>query len=458
MNRVLSLMLLLCVYSYVNGQATFSSENIINSNDINGPRSVYAADIDGDGDLDILSASNGDNKVAWYENTDNLGHFGPQQLITNATIGANSVVASDLDGDNDLDVLSASSFDAKITWYSNTNGTGTFGTQQVISNQCQYAMSVAVADIDMDGDLDVVSASLSDDKIAWYANTDGAGTFGTQQIISTQADGALSVQVADINGDGWVDVISASMLDGKVAWYENIEGSFSEQKLITNALNQPRAIYCTDIDKDGDIDVLAASSADNTVSWYENTDAAGSFGPQNVIANDVIGATSVAAADIDLDGDQDVITCSYNTNVVMWYKNTDGLGHFGQRNVINNTAQGPNHLYIADLNGDNKQDVIVACEIGNKLVWHQNETHLSIVETGTHLSYKLYPQPVVDRLHIDLKQETIQKMCVLDMFGKQLQWLADTQNTIDMSNFKPGIYLLRIYTDKRILVQKVVKI
>ncbi|PID89338.1 MAG: hypothetical protein CSB01_02500, partial [Bacteroidia bacterium] len=121
--------------------------------------------------------------------------------------------------DNDLDVLSASSFDATIAWYPNTDGAGTFGARQVISNECQYAMWVAVADIDKDGDLDVVSASLADDKIAWYENMDGAGTFGAQQIISTQTDAALFVQVADINSDGWIDVVSVSMQDGKVAWY-----------------------------------------------------------------------------------------------------------------------------------------------------------------------------------------------------------------------------------------------
>ena len=71
--------------------------------------SVYAGDLDGDGDLDVLSASFGDDKIAWYENMDGKGSFGPQQVITTAAIRPRSVYAADLDGDGDLDVLSASS-------------------------------------------------------------------------------------------------------------------------------------------------------------------------------------------------------------------------------------------------------------------------------------------------------------------------------------------------------------
>ena len=54
-----------------------------------------------------------------------------------------------------------------------------------------------------------------------YENIDGLGTFGTQQVITTEADGARSVYAADVDGDGDVDVLSASRFDDKIAWYEN---------------------------------------------------------------------------------------------------------------------------------------------------------------------------------------------------------------------------------------------
>ena len=134
--------------------------------------------MDGDGDLDVLSASQADDKIAWYENTDGAGSFGSQQVISTAADEARSVFAADVDGDGDLDVLSASEVDDKIAWYENTDGAGSFGSQQVISTAADGARSVFAADVDGDGDLDVLSASADDDEIAWYENTDGAGSFG----------------------------------------------------------------------------------------------------------------------------------------------------------------------------------------------------------------------------------------------------------------------------------------
>ena len=93
---------------------------------VNGAHSVYAVDLDGDGDADVLSASWGDDKIAWYENLTvnqngpaSPGSFGPQQVITTSANGAVSVYATDLDGDGDADVLSASFRDDKVAWYEN---------------------------------------------------------------------------------------------------------------------------------------------------------------------------------------------------------------------------------------------------------------------------------------------------------------------------------------------------
>ena len=65
---------------------------------------------------------NGDDKIAWYENIDGEGSFGPQQVITSEAAWARSVTVGDLDGDGDFDVLSASSYDDTIAWYENTDG------------------------------------------------------------------------------------------------------------------------------------------------------------------------------------------------------------------------------------------------------------------------------------------------------------------------------------------------
>ena len=186
-------------------------------------RSVYAADVDGDGDLDVLSASMRDHKIAWYENTDGAGTFGPQQVITSAVASPRSVYAADLDGDGDPDVLSAwgpVEDNWKIAWFENSDGAGSFGKQQVISTSASEPTSVSAVDLDDDGDLDVLATGYVS-TVSWYENTDGQGAFGPQQVITTEAHpevfAAWSVYAADLDGDGDLDVLSASEAVPKVA-------------------------------------------------------------------------------------------------------------------------------------------------------------------------------------------------------------------------------------------------
>ncbi len=140
----------------------------------------------------------------------------------------------------------------------------------VITTSADEAWSVYAADLDGDGDVDVLSASKKGDKIAWYKNL-GSGAFGPQQVITTKANGAVSVYAEDLDGDGDVDVLSASREDDKIAWYENTGGgTFGPQQVITTSAKLPRSVYAADLDGDGDVDVLSASSYDDKIAWYEN--------------------------------------------------------------------------------------------------------------------------------------------------------------------------------------------
>ncbi len=75
-----------------------------------GSRSVHVADIDGDGDMDVLAdakliSTGREATIVWYENTDGRGHFGPQRVITAEVTSRQPVYAADVDGDGDVDVL-----------------------------------------------------------------------------------------------------------------------------------------------------------------------------------------------------------------------------------------------------------------------------------------------------------------------------------------------------------------
>ncbi len=92
----------------------------------------------------------------------------------------------------------------------------------------------------------------------------------TPHIITTGADGAFSVYAVDVDGDGDIDVLSASRDDDKIAWYENDGNENFTSHTITTSANRASSVYAVDVDGDGDIDVLSASNNDDKIAWYEN--------------------------------------------------------------------------------------------------------------------------------------------------------------------------------------------
>ncbi len=125
-----------------------------------------------------------------------------------------------------MDVLSASASDSKIAWYEN-QGSGVFGAQQIITTQANGAWSVYAAGPGWGwGPWMCSLLLLNDDKIAWYENQ-GGGVFGAQQIITTQANGARSVHPADLDGDGDQDVLSASSMTTRSPGMRTMAGGIS---------------------------------------------------------------------------------------------------------------------------------------------------------------------------------------------------------------------------------------
>ena len=361
---------------FVNGYAQVNFEEKIvigNQNATNNPSAVFAADIDGDGNIDILSSSIFDNKIAWYRNLNGQGSYGNQQVISTEAMSARSVYAADIDGDGHMDVLSASYSDNKIAWYENIDGTGNFGDQILISTDAIGARSVYAADIDGDGDMDVVSGSgdPTTGKVAWYENTDGLGNFGAENIISDSVRTINAVSVADIDGDGDMDVLSGGGANSHLGWYENLnsQGDFGALRSIANT-GIDKNVYAIDIDNDNDLDVL--STGGDKVSWYENMDGNGNFGSRQIINDYINSLYAIFPADIDGDGNIDVVAGYYSESnpAIIWNRNLDGQGNFGTPQDVNTDSLTMASLYCADVDNDGDLDISFASE--DRIGYHEN--------------------------------------------------------------------------------------
>lgn len=444
-----------------NGNGQFSEPLPIAKGRADFPNEVISADLNGDGYKDILSVSWNDNKVAWYENLDGHFEFGNQIIISIDATVAMSVYVEDMDGDGDLDVLSASISDKDIAWYENIDGQGTFGEKEIIHDTCNDAFSVHAADIDNDGDMDVLSVSRSNDRIWVYEHIPGANYWPRRYFSGV--DGPTDIYTADLDNDGDLDILTASAMDDKIAWLENTDGfqasESATQHIITTQANGANQVYTADLDGDGDLDVVSASFFDDKIAWYENENGQGSFGTQKIISTNADWARSVFAADMDNDGDIDILSASRDDDKIAWYENLDGQGVFGPQQVISTTGNGARYVHADDLDNDGDIDVIAAWGTNDTITWNKNLLNegLSAPEYETS-QILIYPNPTQDNLTIkgSLVIDTVR---IIDLNGRLIKSIDNASNELllDVKNLSNGLYFLEIISGNAKQTNKFIK-
>ena len=333
------------------------------------PKSVRAADLDDDTDLDALSASSEDDTIAWHENTA-TGFLPVRHVITASADGAGHVRTGDLDDDGDSDVVSASFDDQIVAWYENL-GAGAFAAQNVIAMDASNLGSLDLADLDDDGDLDVLIAGPGEYGLEWYENLGGAVFAGSRNVAESNYNSGAIASPADLDADGDLDVLTTTSFNNGIGWHENLgSGSFSPARTITTGLESNATLSTADVDGDGDPDILHGSHREDTVAWYENR-GGGDFLGRRVIATGIDDISAVTPGDLDADGDVDIIIASYDDDRIAWYENLE-RGRFSGARVVTMDADGAIDAIAADLDGDGDVDILAAASVGNTVAWHEN--------------------------------------------------------------------------------------
>ena len=229
--------------------------------------SVFGVDIDGDGDIDVLFS--GQNSLSWYENLDGSGgSWSYHQIAGYPDLwGITGVCAIDLDGDGDVDVLSASRNNGRTAWYENLDGVGgSWSQHDIASASWSGATWVIATDIDGDGDLDVVTALWYHGDVVLYENLDGIGGSWSTRVLSTSGGGRSAVFAIDLDDDGDVDVLSSDYGQDAIEWYENLGGSgtsWSHHVINSEIQGGATSVFAIDVDGDSDIDVLSSNDESN---------------------------------------------------------------------------------------------------------------------------------------------------------------------------------------------------
>lgn len=392
------------------------------SNIVLRPTSIYASDLDSDNDIDVLSSSYGDDKISWFENDGNENFI--HHTIASDADAAWTVFAIDLDSDGDIDVLSASMGDNKIAWYEN-DGDENF-TTHIISSNAMNAKVVYAIDMNGDNNIDVLSASYNDDKIAWYEN-DGEEFF-TEHVLTDDADGANSVYAIDLDGDNDIDVLSASSEDDKIIWFENIGDENFINHIVTSDADGARSVFAYDLDDDSDLDIVTSTfgSYESVISWFEN-DGNENF-TNHIISSDYDGAYSIFVTDIDNDNDNDVLSTFGVDDKVTLFIN-DGMENFTDFDIITD-FDGAHCVYATDVDDDDDMDVISLSIYDDKIVWHENLLNSSIngnCELNTLKSSVNYPNPFNPSTTIEFNISNISyvELSIMNIEGQIVCKLVD---------------------------------
>jgi hypothetical protein len=327
-----------------------------------GPAAVVAADLNGDGQLDLLTTNYSSSNLSVLLGTGTGRFGGPALYSTGAGSFPTSLAVADVNGDGHPDVLTANSVVNTVGVLLGT-GTGALATPLAYSTGAtSNPTCLAVADLNGDGYLDVLTANTGSRSVGVLLGT-GTGSFQAVTPYTTgPAYPPVSLAVADVNGDGYPDVLTANgTADAAGVLLGTGQGGLGAMTPYALGVNsRPSAVAVADVNGDGQLDLLTANSGTGTAGVLLGT-GAGSFEAVRTFrtgpASQPVG---LAVADINGDGHLDLLAATDSSPTVCLLLGT-GTGRFEDALLY---SAGPNSypkgLTAADVNSDGKLDLLTA--------------------------------------------------------------------------------------------------
>jgi hypothetical protein len=339
-------------------------------------RGVALGDLDGDGDLDlVLGNSYYDSDTSTFVPlpsqvylNDGLGNFAPTAASLNpAGSITRSVALADLNGDGQLDIVLGNVDESRA--YFNAGGGNFTPAAAPLNPGGAGTESVAVADLDRDNDQDIVLANGGMEEAPQALESsillnDGTGAFNAPISPGPGATGSRSVAIGDIDGDRFLDLVFTNT-NGDTAFKGDGAGAFADIGELPTVNSGAEALALGDINNDGALDAVFGNSFAQSLVYF-NT-AIGRFAAALPLPDSEQNRTTdVALGDLNGDGALDIVLndFSFDYGAVFTpqpsriYLN-DGQGGFATSTLLNPTGSASRDIALGDLDGDGDLDALL---------------------------------------------------------------------------------------------------
>jgi hypothetical protein len=251
-------------------ESTFGSRSIVS--DLDDVQTLVGVDLDRDGDTDLLIAEAGRHTLSWHRHDGMAIPSYTSITIDDEFTNVSAIAARDLDRDGDIDIVAAATRENRLVWYEHRPDEDPAFHRHAVDVEAVAPTAVVVADLDADGDSDILAAFEGNAPLVYYVNSGARPPTWTPEIVAVDARGVSDVWSEDIDRDGDLDILTVESEANEIAYYENNLDSSAGfvRYLVASGISSVANIHPVDVDGDGDLDVVAAQRVSGAVTYWSN--------------------------------------------------------------------------------------------------------------------------------------------------------------------------------------------